>query len=61
MTAPLATCWSDESRGLKKCRRDDLRAVAWRGGAALGCGKCKIVLGEPLASDAACEHPDGWR
>jgi hypothetical protein len=61
VTARLDICWSDESRGLKECRRDDLRAVAWKGGAALGCGKCKLILSEPVAHDGDCEPPDGWR
>ena len=62
MTARLDICWSDESRGLTECRRDNIRAVAWKGGAAIGCGKCGMILSisvDPTGVD--CEPPDGWR
>jgi hypothetical protein len=55
-------CWSDATRGNAECARDDLRAVDWKGGIALGCGKCKRILGFTSApSMMPYEPPDGWQ
>ena len=57
------TCWSDESRGMQTCERNDIAAVNIDGYAALGCRKCMTVLGEPVApATRTCEpFVNGWR
>ena len=63
MSEPITgTCWSDESRGLKECARDDLHAVDWHRGIALGCGKCRRILGFTSTPPMmAYEPPAGWQ
>lgn len=59
MTA--ATCWSDESRGVGVCERDDLRYVNWHGQARIACGKCKRYLGEAIGpATRGCEEASGY-
>lgn len=56
------TCWSDESRGLLTCERQ-IAEVNVNGYGALGCLRCKTILGEPIAPATKTAEPfaDGWR
>lgn len=62
MTPPDPTCWSDEIRGLKTCKRL-LADVNRNGRAYMGCSRCKRVLGEAVgpATPACDPYENGWR